>query len=72
MTVDAAPVLLDLAKTAPDNKYKIRALRGYIRLVRQFTVPDAQRVEMCRAALDAAERDAEKKRAPDSPGAAAH
>lgn len=61
MDVDAAPVLLDLAKTAPDAKYKIRALRGYIRLVRQFNVPDEQRAQMCRAALEAAERDAEKK-----------
>ena len=41
MTVDAAPVLLDLAKTAPEEKYQIRALRGYIRLARQFA--DARR-----------------------------
>ena len=41
--VDAAPVLLDLAKSAADEKYKIRALRGYIRLVRQFAMPDAER-----------------------------
>jgi len=61
MTIDAAPVLLDLSKTAPGEKYQIRALRGYIRLVRQFTVPDPQRTEMCRAALKAAERDDEKK-----------
>jgi len=61
MDLDAAPVLLDLAKTAPEDKYKIRALRGYIRLVRQFTVPDPQRAEMCRAAMETAERDAEKK-----------
>ena len=61
MTIDAAPVLLDLAKTSPEEKYQIRALRGYIRLVRQFNVPDPQRVEMCRAALATAARDAEKK-----------
>ncbi|MBN2475428.1 MAG: HEAT repeat domain-containing protein [Pirellulales bacterium] len=61
MDVDASPVLLDLAKTAPEEKYKIRAVRGYIRLVRQFTVPDQQRAEMCRAVLAVAERDAEKK-----------
>jgi hypothetical protein len=60
MTVDAAPVLLDLATTAPADKYKIRALRGYIRLVRQFVLPDEKRVEMCRAALNVAQRDAEK------------
>lgn len=61
MTVDAAPVLLDLAKTAPEAKYQVRALRGYIRLVRQFTVPDPKRAEMCREALAAATRDPEKK-----------
>jgi len=61
MTVDAGPVLLDLAKTATDAKYETRALRGYIRLVRQFVLPDEQRVEMCRNALAASKRDAEKK-----------
>ena len=61
MTVDAAPVLLDLAKTAPDEKYQIRAMRGYIRLVRQFVIPDPERVKMCQAALETAKRDAEKK-----------
>lgn len=61
MTVDAAPVLLDLAKTATDAKYETRALRGYIRLARQFVMPDAQRAEICRTALQVAKRDAEKK-----------
>ena len=61
MTLDAGPVLLDLAKTAADAKYEARALRGYIRLVRQFSMPDDERGRMCRAALEAAKRDAEKK-----------
>lgn len=61
MSVDAGDVLLDLAKTDPETKYQVRALRGYIRLVRQFPLPDDQRVAMCRAALAAAKRDAEKK-----------
>ncbi len=61
MDVDVAPVLLDLAKTSADEKYKIRALRGYIRLVRQFDMPDADRVAMCRTALEVAQRTAEKK-----------
>lgn len=61
MTVDAAPVLLGLAKTATDAKYETRALRGYIRLARQFTMPEPQRAEMCRTALQAAKRDAERK-----------
>jgi HEAT repeat protein len=61
MDVDVAPVLLDLAKNAADQKYQIRAMRGYIRLVRQFTMSDADRVAMCRAALETAQRSAEKK-----------
>jgi hypothetical protein len=61
MTVDAAPVLLDLAKSSSDAKYQTRALRGYIRLARQFVMPNQQRCEMCRLALATAKRDAEKK-----------
>ncbi|MCG8583577.1 MAG: HEAT repeat domain-containing protein, partial [Pirellulales bacterium] len=30
ITLDAGPVLLDLAKTLPDSKFKVRAMRGYI------------------------------------------
>ncbi|HEV3006972.1 MAG TPA: HEAT repeat domain-containing protein [Pirellulales bacterium] len=51
MSVDAAPVLLDLAKTS--EKYQVRALRGYIRLARQFVMPDAERAEMCKNAFEA-------------------
>jgi HEAT repeat protein len=61
MDVEVAPVLLDLAKNAAEEKYRIRALRGYIRLVRQFDLPDAERAQMCRAALETAQRPAEKK-----------
>jgi HEAT repeat protein len=61
MNVEAAPVLLDLSKSAASDKYRVRALRGYIRLARQFATSDAQRAEMCEKALDAAGRPAEKK-----------
>jgi hypothetical protein len=61
MTADAAPVLLQLAKDGDDDRYKVRALRGYIRIARQFTFPAQERAEMCRAALQAATRDAERK-----------
>ena len=61
MNVDAGPVLLDLAKNAPIEKYRIRAIRGYIRLVRQFNMPAEQRAEMCGKALRTAERTTEKK-----------
>jgi HEAT repeat protein len=59
MTIDAAPVLLDLAKTG--GNYQIRALRGYIRIARQFTMSDQQRVEMCKNAMEAARQPAEQK-----------
>ncbi|MGB0596280.1 MAG: HEAT repeat domain-containing protein [Rubripirellula sp.] len=58
--VDAAPVLLDLAKTGPAEKYRIRALRGYIGIARKFPMPEQQRVKMCQQAMDAAKRIAEQ------------
>ncbi|MBI3469311.1 MAG: PBS lyase [Planctomycetes bacterium] len=62
MTIDAAPVLLDLAKTGkPGDKYQVRALRGYIRIARQFTMPEPERAEMCRAAMAVARQPAEQK-----------
>ena len=60
MNVDAGPVLLDLAENAPVEKYRIRAIRGYIRLVRQFNMTAAQRAQMCAKALKTAERTTEK------------
>ncbi|MBL8856665.1 MAG: HEAT repeat domain-containing protein, partial [Planctomycetaceae bacterium] len=64
-SVDAAPVLLDLAKTAPSEKYRVRALRGYLGLARKFAMPEAERVQMCRNAIDATGRVAEHKLALD-------
>jgi HEAT repeat protein len=61
MTADAAPQLLDLAKTSTNEKFKTRALRGYIRVARQMDLPRPQRIAMCRDALAAAWRDDEKK-----------
>ena len=61
MTMDAAPVLLDLARSAAEARYKIRALRGYIRLIRQFPLEADQRAEMCRLAMETAERDEERR-----------
>ena len=58
-SIAAAPVLLDLAKTGPAEKYRVRALRGYIGLARKFTMPDQKRTEMCRSALNATNRNTE-------------
>ena len=59
--VEAAPVLLDLAKTAPAEKYQIRALRGYIGLARKFAMSHPERAKMCQSALNAASRIDEKR-----------
>ena len=56
---DAAPVLLELAKAGPE-KFRIRCLRGFIRIPRQLDVSPQGRIAMCRAAMAAATRDAEK------------
>ncbi len=64
-SVDAAPVLLNLAKNSPADKYKLRALRGYIGLARKFAMPEAERVEMCRQAMYASRKLDEKQLALD-------
>jgi HEAT repeat protein len=61
MTIDAAPVLLELTTAAPGERFQIRALRGYIRIARQFVMPETERVEMCRRAYEASRAPAERK-----------
>ena len=60
MSADAAPELFDLAKTLTHKKYRIRALRGYIRIARQLSASPEQSVEICRNALAIADRDDER------------
>jgi HEAT repeat protein len=61
-SVDAAPVLLDLAKSSTNDKYHVRAIKGYIALIRRFaTIPEPERVEMCQIAMSTCRHDAEKK-----------
>lgn len=57
--VEAGPTLLELSQLPP-SVYTTRAMRGYIRLVRQFSMPDDQRAEMCRSAMKAAKFEAEQ------------
>lgn len=57
----AAPVLLDLAKNGPEEKYRIRALRGYIGLARKFSMSHQERAQMCQNGFDATQRDAERR-----------
>ncbi len=60
LTPDAAPVLLELA-TEGNRKYRVRCLRGYIRIIRQFGLKDNQRLQMSKSAYAAATRDEERK-----------
>ncbi|MHB8897494.1 MAG: HEAT repeat domain-containing protein [Thermoguttaceae bacterium] len=61
VSADAAPELYQLAKDLKDEKYKIRALRGYIRIARQLNPSEEERMEICRNTLAIAERIDEKK-----------
>ena len=60
LSADAAPAMFELARTLPNRKYQIRALRGYIRIARQLDMPTAARMEVCRNALRIADRNDEK------------
>jgi len=61
MTADVAPVLLDVAVAPIGDKYRTRAVRGYIRIARQFALADAERATMCRKALEVAKDASDKK-----------
>lgn len=56
-----ADALLDYARTGPTNQYRIRALKGYIALARRFAMPETDRADMCRAALELTKQPADRK-----------
>lgn len=58
LSADAGPVLLEVARGS--GKFANRALGGYIRLFRQFELPDAERVAMAAEALQVANRPNER------------
>lgn len=58
---DADTVLYILAAQHPEEKYRIRTLRGYIRLIRQMGYAPLEKIVMCRAALAVAQREEEQK-----------
>jgi HEAT repeat protein len=60
-TPDAAPDLLDLAKSANNSTDKMICLRGYLRLAGQAELPTDKRLAMCRQASSLAQKDDEKK-----------
>jgi len=60
-TADAAPGLLELAKTSTDPKDKLLCLRSYIGLARNYRLPVGQRLAICREAQALIQRDDERK-----------
>src|SRR5262249_9601524 len=56
MTADAAPVLLEIAKSPEQDKFRGRALRGYLRIARQQKMPDAERFAMFREGMELSKR----------------
>lgn len=62
---EAAAALLELAKNETDNKYRIRAMRGYIRIARQLQLTDDERLTMFETVMATAARKDEKQLALD-------
>jgi HEAT repeat protein len=72
LNTDAAGALLEIAKSDPEKKYQIRALRGYIRIARQLETPwweksnaGETKLAMFRSAMEVAQRAEEKQLALD-------
>ena len=61
LTIDAAPVLLDLVKNGPADKFQGRLFKGYLRMAKQFAKSQPERVTMCQNAFEAARQPAEQK-----------
>ncbi|HUG90398.1 MAG TPA: HEAT repeat domain-containing protein [Planctomycetaceae bacterium] len=62
---EAAPALLKIAKDDSEARYRIRALRGYLRIARQLQLSEEDRLGMFRSAMEIAQRDDERKLALD-------
>jgi HEAT repeat protein len=59
--LEAAPFLLETARTSPAATEKTLALRGYLRLASQGEVPVQERLHMCSNAAELAQRPEEKR-----------
>ena len=60
-TAAAGAALLDLAKNDVEEKYRVRALRGYIRIGRQLQLSDEERLAYFKTALEVAQRGEERR-----------
>lgn len=64
LSADAGPVLLEVAQG--NGKFANRAMGGYIRIFRQFELPEAERVAMAAKALKVVTRSNERNAAIDA------
>lgn len=55
-----AAACLKLAQEGASNKYKVRGIRSYIRIPRQFNIDADKRFNMCKTAFDTATRPEDK------------
>ena len=55
-----AALCLAIAQQSKDAKYHARGIRGYIRVARQFELPLATKIEMCKTAFNTARRPEDK------------
>ncbi len=55
-----AAACLKIAKESPQNKYRVRGIRSFVRIPRQFNLPIDQRIAMCQTAFDSATRPEDK------------
>jgi len=61
LNIDAAPVLLELVKNGPADKFQGRLFKGYLRMAKQFAPDPKERVAMCTIAFESAKQPAEQK-----------
>lgn len=61
LSPDVAPAIWSLIESNAAPRYRVRLIRAYIRVARQFNVPENERLEMCRRALSVADRAEEKR-----------
>ena len=55
-----AEICLTIAKQTNDLKYHARGIRSYIRVARQFELPLATKIAMCKTAFETAQRSEDK------------
>lgn len=55
-----AAICLAIAQQSNDAKYHSRGIRGYVRVARQFELPLATKIEMCKTAFNTARRPEDK------------